>query len=801
MIKKRGFGVSLALVTSVSCLALGVASPAFAQGSDSAATGDSQAQAGSQASAGDAATDSKANVGIQEIVVTAQFRKQNLQDTPLAITAIDSKLLNERGQTDIAQVAAQAPNVTLVPGGSVFGPSIGGEIRGVGQFDFNPAYEPGVGLYIDDVYYSTLTGGMFDLLDLDRVEILRGPQGTLTGRNSEGGAIKLFSKKPDDSGDGFLEASYGSRNKISLRGGADFVLADGLYGRLAGTFKQQDGYVDAVDYGCANPNNAQGIPAYRAAGQCTFGKLGETSQQAVRGQLRYNPSNAVDITLSGDYTHEDRQNSAEVLTSADQVGLGVGTNSSDFFCGKYCTYLDYRGKDGLTFADRNQFSGGGASLNAVFNLQDHLSLTSITAYRKYTAKFGTDDDFTPNPAIPAGGNNRLNHHFFSQEIRLNGQVGTMLEFTVGGYYSKEKTTYYTFQDIGYIVPGPAPLEFVGNDPVNAKSEAVFGTAILKPTAGLTLTGGLRYTHESKDYTFSRRGLDGATLDPTSLAAAFGLDALDGLTSSYSGSRVDYRGSVDYRFSPAIMVYATYSTGFKGGGVSARPFNATQALQGSFKPEVLTNYEIGTKTNLLDRRVRFNVSAFIDDYTNIQLALSDCASFGGGPCGVVANAGDAQFKGVELELDADPVEGLSFDGSLSYLTSKYTSINSAVGASVQITDPATSAPKWKWSAGLQYKADLGSAGSLTPRFDIAYNGAMFQGRGLGVPYSLASYTLANAHLTWRNEQGDLSITGDVSNLFDKYYYTSIFDAVYSFSGTAYQQVARPREYSITIRKNF
>ena len=758
---------------------LALAAPAFAQ-DDTAAAPAAQPAAAAPAE----------NTGLGEIVVTAQFRAQNLQDTPLSITAVNAGLLQARSQTNISQVANQAPNVTLVPGGAVFGPSLGASIRGVGQFDFNPAYEPGVGFYIDDVYYATLTGGMFDLLDLDRVEILRGPQGTLTGRNSEGGAIKLFTKKPDANEGGWIEATYGNRNRISMRGSADFALTDTLFGRISGVYKQQDGYVDQIDYGCANPGNPEGVPAYRAAGNCRVAKLGETSHQAIRGQLRWNPSEKFDITVSGDYSHEDRTNAAEVPTFSV---------NPDYLCGKYCTYADYRTPTS-TFSNRNTFKGGGVSANATWHFNDALSLTSITAYRRYVATFGTDDDFSPDPILEAGGDNRLRHHFFSEELRLNGKIGDIAEFTLGGYYSKQKTTYFTKQDIYYIVPG-VPLQFIGNDPVKSDSKAVFGTVIVHPTEALTLTGGLRYTKESKDYTFSRRNYDGTPL--TGLGAAFGLNALDGLTSRYSGDRVDYRASVDYRLSPAVLAYATFSTGFKGGGVSARPFNADQALNGTFKPETLTNYEIGLKTDLFDRRLRVNVSGFINDYKDIQLPISDCSNFGGGPCGVVTNAGDARFKGVEFELNAEPIPGLNIDGSASYLTSKYKSLSPAVGTNVFLTDPATSAPRWKWSWGIQYEGDLGGEnGSITPRFDMSYNGKMFQGRAIGgQQYYLPEYVLANARLTWRNADKNLSISAEVTNLLNKYYYNAIFDAVYSFTGTAYQQVGTPREYAITINKKF
>lgn len=251
----------IALLSSASAMICGVATPAMAQ-----------------------------DEGVERnvIVVTAQFREQALQDTPLAITAMDAEMLTARNQDDIEAVARQAPSVTLNEMGGAYGNSMGASIRGIGQFDFNPAYEPGVGMYIDDVYYSSLTGANFDLLDLERVEILRGPQGTLTGRNSIGGAIKLFSKKPSPDSSAFAEASYGSRNRIEVRAGANFSLADSLYARISGVHKSQDGYVDQIDYGCANPGNPEGIlPAVTTNNDCVVDKLGEVNYSGLRGALRH----------------------------------------------------------------------------------------------------------------------------------------------------------------------------------------------------------------------------------------------------------------------------------------------------------------------------------------------------------------------------------------------------------------------------------------------------------------------------------------------------------------------------------
>lgn len=760
------------LAVGVSALAMALATPAFAQDTED----EDQGAAG------------------REIVVTAQFREQKLQDTPLSITAVDAELLASRNQTDIEAVARQAPNVTLNSMGGAYGASLGASIRGVGQFDFNPAYEPGVGLYIDDVYYPTLTGANFDLLDLDRVEILRGPQGTLTGRNSIGGAIKLFSKRPGPNTEGMVEAAYRSRNGIDIRGSANFQLSEGIYMRLSGVHKQQDGYVGLYDYACVYPaaGALMGIGRISGTSDCRVARLGEKNYSGLRAAVRFEPSDSIDFTLTGDYSREDRTNAAETVTRTTPATF-------DFRCGPYCTFASFTlpagGQTGAWSPGyRTQFTGWGVSGHLNVQLSDSVQLQSITAYREYNNTWGTDDDYTPLAAKGAQGYNDLDFWFVSQELRLNAKLGDMVDLTVGGFISDQRSLYYTQQDIRYIAPG-LNFQFKGNDPINANSAAVFGTVIVKPTEALTLTGGVRYTDEHKDYTFVRQNYDGTV--------SIFLGALNGVQATYDGDKLDWRLSADYRISPEVMLYATAGTGFKGGGVTARPFDAAQALNGSFGPETVTAYEVGFKTDLFDRKLRLNVAAFLNKYKDVQLPLISCASLGSlAPCGARQNAGDGDIKGFEVELLATPVEGLDIDASLSHLDGEWKNIDPRVGNAILITDPIVS-PSWKWSAGIQYKIDFGSSGSLTPRFDASYTGETSAGRvAAGGPIEFfPSYTLANARLTWMNEAEDLSISAEISNMFNKYYTPFRFAAVFAFSGTIYSQVGRPREAAISVRKKF
>ena len=193
--------------------------------------------------AADADSSAAAKPDDKEIIVTAQFRSQKLQDTPIAITAMNAASLEERSVTNLSQATDVAPSVFLRAQSPAFGDSIAASIRGLGQGDFDPALEPGVGIYIDDVYFPRLTGANLELVDVDRVEVLRGPQGTLSGKNAEGGAIKYYSRLPDGTNAGSFSVGYGSRHHVTVNGTADFTLADGLYGRVSGAYNNQDGYV------------------------------------------------------------------------------------------------------------------------------------------------------------------------------------------------------------------------------------------------------------------------------------------------------------------------------------------------------------------------------------------------------------------------------------------------------------------------------------------------------------------------------------------------------------------------------
>ena len=465
-----------------------------------------------------------------------------------------------------------------------------------------------------------------------------------------------------------------------------------------------------------------------------------------------------------------------------------------------------------------EYKGWGLAANADFKLNDDLKLQSITAYRKFDTGFSPDGDLSP--ANVGFGISQLDSWFVSQELRLNARLGDLADLTVGGFISDEKTTYYTLQDIRYVaIPACRPARCRCS---RCSSSATIRCA-RSPRPCSPLRSSIRpprlrsrlvvaYTNESKAYTFNRFNLDGKTingfLDPVGAANGAGYSGPERYSADGQHGPIQRqslrlpRQRRPNRFSPAVLAYATVSTGFKGGGIAPRPFNAAQAVP--FGPETLTAFELGLKTDLFDRRVRFNVSAYYNKFKGAQLTLLSCPQFGGpGPCAVPQNAGDADVKGVEAELFIQPVQGLQIDASASVLDWDWKCVVPAVvnpagatsGCSTdpalvsQLVSPPRGVSKAQWSAGIQYEADLGSAGSITPRFDAAYQGAIAGTATIapkGSPSDLFAtadaFTIANARLTWRNAERDLDVSFEVTNIFDKYYFLSKFDLTGAGAGS-------------------
>ena len=818
------------------------------------------------------------------ITVTAQFREQNLQDTPIAITAVNAEMLEARGATDITAVAAQAPNVSLKPQPQNGGSGLIAFIRGVGQVDFNYALDPGVGVYIDDVYIPTLSASLLELMDLDRIEVLRGPQGTLAGKNSIGGAIKLFSAKPTGNGEGSVRATYGSFDRIELRGMADFAVTDNLFARVSGLGKSVDGHVQVLDYGLTHPNS--NVPANNARGRGNpdHTTQGGMSTTAGRLALRWIPTDRLEVNVSADYTSQRGEAGPTVVIAAGAVsdtaaefdpfstnpatnangggwlvgrdGNPVPLNCAFVPAGPYsCDTLsgDYGDPRYISYANfidamvptsqapfkpyvalQNQdFSGWGVNGNIAYELADNFELVWIGSWREYESNWGQDQDSTPIPVAQL--DNHMNHRAWSQEVRLNGELADgLLEFTLGGFYLDQDGEYTARVDLNY-----AGIDFIhGPDTTPSTTKALFGTATIRPTDALSLTGGIRYTKDKKVYTYFRSNPDGTVPFEGPLAPPAGLPpiceaflglpqvtipgvptsignspnclltGLFGISDSFEGDRFDWRVAADYRFSDEFLMYASVATGFKGGGVNPRPFFGPSAGEcdapgyvapapcnqlRSFDPETITTYEIGFKSDLLDRRLRLNGAAFYNEYDNIILQLSACPSI---PCQQPRNVGTAEVKGFELELSAYPVDGLSLDASMSYIDFEYTDVGTS-GVPLTAVTPYT--PELTYGFGVQYDHEI-SAGTMMVRFDGAYQSHIFNESFNTEWGRIDGYFLGNARIGFTTVDDDWNISLEVHNVFDKFHFLTKADVTTAL-GVVTGVPGLPRTWAVSVKRNF
>lgn len=739
----------------------------------------------------------QSNNSIAEIVVTAQFRAQNLQDTPLAISAVTGELAAARSQFSINDVARSAPSVNIEAGAGTGGSFPTVFIRGIGQADPFPPLDPGVGVYIDDVYYGILTGANFDLLDLDRVEVLRGPQGTLAGKNSEGGAIKIFTNQPTNEFGGYVEASYGSYDRKQIRGAINVpILDDKILLRVSGMARHVDGFFKRLDYGCVNPGTLP-VSSVAAVNGCEIGRAGGGDLTAFKGSLVIKPAVGVTNTMAFTSITDNQQvQPMKLLFQSNSWTGGLNFITGPQELTNYATYVGNQYSatpyQGIDYANLKQKV---YSNTLDIDISDNLKFKSITAYVKTDSEGGYDNDLSPISSSLQ--EIIVKSEQFTQELRLSGTVGTLLDWTVGGFYFDNDILFPGRINIGRGFTNGQPgfaLDFLTNDPIKSKSKSGFAHGVVHLTEQFNVTGGIRYTDDFKSYTFLRLAPDGG---PTNSFLA----PVNGVSSTFKGKRWDYRVAADYRFSPELLVYAQFATGFKGGGVSPRPLLPGQELP--YDPETVNSYEAGFKSDLFDRRLRLNISGFYQKFDNIQLQLGQCPNISGpgAPCALTANAGKARIQGAEAEIDFRPVDGLSINASGSIVDFKFTETDPDSG--VLLTDKAPYISKYKFSIGAQYEI-MAFGGTVTPRIDYDYRSEFSVGAPANArPFNVVDgRSLVNARISYKPEGNEWEFSVGATNLFDNFYYATKSDHASEAQGaTAEGIVGRPREVMVTVKRSF
>ena len=768
-----------------------------------------------------AAADANADAA-GEIVVTAQFRAQNLQQTPLAITAISGDQLLQKGAVNMQDLSNVAPSVSFHHTGSAGGKTLAAFIRGVGASDYNFGIEPGVAFYVDDVYLGPSYGTLLDFIDLERAEVLRGPQGTLSGKNAIGGAVRLVTVKPKGSNTGYIEAEYGSRHLLRFRAAYDVsIVPDSLFMRVSGYSAHQDGLVKLYNFACVNPtlvgNTAApyGLKNDQTAQSCRRGDLGNTDVRAARVQFRWQPSSNFEVNLSGDYIDDNARGAADVLLSVDPSGFAnyrspiqpAGTpNYFVYYYGvpydtrfvptkRYTSYSNFADPVyGLTFPPKNTLLTKDVTLNMDWKIAPDLSLQSITAYRALHGHWAYDSD--SSPLATDGVYDSQFHKQFSQELRLSGALlDNRLNFTVGGFYYHAKE-----RDVDTVEANLFNFFIFTDSKPKSTNYAAFVHGEFKLTDTLTAIGGLRESHENKTYLFLEGDIPGTP------GTAFLVNGVDGLNfpAKTKYNRFDYRAGLQWQATPTQMIYVSTETGFRGGGFNPRPSNTTTALP--FSPEKLTSYEGGVRSEFFNRRVRWNNTVYYSQYRDIQLSgrLTAVTPGGAFPITVTTNAAKAHIYGVESELQADINRYFSLNGAASYTHFKYDDLGVATALSAT-TGPTLDSmqrytPKWKFNVGAQATLPvLDDFGKLTLNVDYAYQTKQYpDGHNFEV-LKIPAYGVGNARLTFATLEHGWSVSAAVRNMFDKYYFynRNFISGNFQVKGNP----APPREWSLSLRKTF
>ncbi|SFJ78498.1 iron complex outermembrane recepter protein [Sphingomonas sp. NFR04] len=725
----RHDSVRIVLLASAALLA---ATPAFAQ--DSEAAGQT-AEAPQQQQEG-------------EIIVTARRRAESLIDVPIAVTAISGAQLNAQGALDITDIAQSAPNVSLeVSRGT--NNTLSAFIRGVGQQDPVAGFEAGVGLYLDDVYLNRPQAAVLDIYDVERIEVLRGPQGTLYGRNTIGGAVKYVTKRIGADPTLQLRGSYGSYNQADLVVSASAPIGDtGLKIGAAGARLSRGGF---------GTNRTTGLDNYNK------------DLWAARGTVEYEPSSSAFFRVSGDYTH-DKSNSR----GGHRLIPGIVSGTP--------VLADVFDSQGGLVNPRQDVKAWGVTGLAELRPADWLTFRSITAYRKDDS--ATPIDFDALPAVQVDVPAFYNNKQFSQEAQLLVNTGG-LSGLLGVYYLDAKAR--TVFDVR--LPGGVTALTFGD--VNTDTVAVFGDFTYDLTPMFSISAGGRYTWDQRQSRVLRQTYLGGG------SPYFGgAGVLAATTSDFRGSadfkKFTPRASVSFKPSKDHTLYASWSKGFKGGGFDPRgqtsacrtPSGATCTPAQvydfmSFDPETVSSYELGYKAALFDRRLTFALAAFHADYTDVQVPGSIGTTINGQQTfiGITTNAGKARMRGVEFEGNLIAARDLGTRGgtlnlnwSVGYLDARYLRFIDSRGIDVASRRRIQNTPDWTASGTIGYSVPVGSDGQVAASFTASYRSASQQFELRTPVLDQPGFTLFDANVNWDiNKMFSIGVHG--RNLFDKRYIVS------------------------------
>lgn len=701
--------------------------------------------------------------GLEEITVTARRIEERLQSTPVSVTVVTNETLNNLSMTSIGEIQNITPNLQYTSGFS--GSSAGANffIRGIGQLDFLSTSDPGVATFVDGVYLARTVGSALDTADIERIEVLKGPQGTLFGKNTIGGAINITTAKPDRELRGFVEGTVGNLGRFDGRFMANVPISDTFFVKLTGVTRTNDGFQE---------RQVDGV------------KLGNDDTVAGSIQARWLPSEDLEIILATDVTRRRANIAAHTATAVEPGALTAAWEA-------------LTGVDPLSFqpvSDPQRVSATGIrptddlnvlgiSLTVNYDFGG-IDLKSISAYREMEAETATDFDGTPIPW-----NDQLvnqDQEQFSQEFQLS-QTTEDFKWVLGAYYLREDVREAIDNNfiLFYITP---PFSEVGEGPLSTNdlssyNFAVFGQGSYNLTDKFSVTAGLRWTYEKKN---------------VAISGPYGL-ATGGLPLNVSGAEswnnVSPRLGVEYQASEDMLLYASVTRGFKSGSFNGRP-DRNNSFD-PYDPEKVWAYEFGFKSEFADNRIRLNGAAFWTEYSGIQL-VSALVDSNGQPYFPVANAGDTEIKGFELELTARPVEPLNLFASVGVTDEKWSDIRPVALVTEDTRLPMMS--HFTGVFGADYTVPVSDFGSVNFGANYSYRSAFFVDTGNSALLRQKGYGLLDARIILQpaSENWQLQIWG--KNLTDKEYITWAQDLIPLGLTHATSFFGRPREYGVTFRVN-
>lgn len=750
---------------------------------------------------------------LEEVVVTARKREESLQDAPISISAFTGEALEYRGVTNISQISDFTPNLTFQNNPSFGGSSNAASVylRGVGQKEFLPTTEPGVGIYVDGVYVARSVGAILDLIDVERVEVLRGPQGTLFGRNTIGGAISLTTRKPSEEFGGRVSVTVGEDSRLDVKARLDIPLADNARSSFSVASFNRDGYVvrdDGLDLGDDNTFTARGALSWDISDSLSVDAAIDVSRDRENGPA----ITLLGINLDGAiFNPGPPPLGTPPIATISNIGANIAAGGAPMPCAssaqpinlavpgcfdnRFVNGRDRNSGTAPSFSDSDLVS---ANINVSWKISDNLELKSISAIRDLDSQFARDGDHSP--ATVAQFFDDFQQEQFTQEYQLLGS-GEKLNWIVGLYYFDEEGENVNNLDF-------AVSSFRSGGSFENEAIAAYAQASYDLTNKLSATVGVRYTEEEKSFLPDQiifnnpfAGSGNPAFDVPFLQA--GSRILPFVQSTIDIEETSPYFSVDYQLNDNMLIYATYSEGFKSGGFTQRVFPPIVAgftappgtpdidLIPTFDPEFVAVSEIGFKYSTPDNRFVLNGAVFDTDYDDLQVQVFE------GVAPVTNNAGQASLSGFELEAQVIPGGGWFINAGVGYVDAEYDELD--VDALFSIDNDFERVPEWTLSAAISREFNLSNNSVILPRIDWSYRSDSFNDTFNTLEIAQESYSLVNASVTWVSANENQRLTFGVTNLTDEdYLVTGIAgDAFQAFEGL----FARQREWYATYSYEF